>query len=159
MPTIPILHLATAPCRMTWGAVVEGAQPNGWMMRFISTRAHGVADYFMAVLLIASPWLFGFAAGGAETWIPVIIGAGAIVYSLMTAYEMGVVPALSMKTHLVLDLAAGLVLIVSPWVFGFSGEIWIPHVVFGVLEIGAALTTKTTPLRIPHSRQHSPSAP
>jgi hypothetical protein len=37
-------------------------------MRFIPTRIHGFLDYAVGVLLIVVPWLFGFAAGGAETW-------------------------------------------------------------------------------------------
>ena len=36
-------------------------------------------DYLMGILLIASPWLFGFDRGGAETWVPVILGIGAII--------------------------------------------------------------------------------
>jgi hypothetical protein len=36
-------------------------------MRFIPTRIHGMMDYAMGLLLIAAPWLFGFARGGAET--------------------------------------------------------------------------------------------
>ena len=38
-------------------------------MRFISTRVHGILDYLMGPLLIASPWLFDFDNGGAETWV------------------------------------------------------------------------------------------
>lgn len=126
-------------------------------MRFISTKVHGALDYLVAILLIASPWLFGFAEGGAETWVPVILGAGTIVYSLLTAYELGAVAAISMKTHLMIDFMAGLVLIVSPWLFGFAEYVWIPHVVFGIVEIGAALMTETTPARIPHSHRHAPT--
>ena len=43
-------------------------------MRFIPTKVHGVMDYIMGILLIASPWLFIFNRGGMETWIPVILG-------------------------------------------------------------------------------------
>ena len=41
-------------------------------------------DYAVGLLLIAAPWLFGFARGGAETWLPVALGAGAIGYRLLT---------------------------------------------------------------------------
>jgi hypothetical protein len=34
-------------------------------MRFISTKTHGVLDYLMGLFLILSPWIFGFANGGA----------------------------------------------------------------------------------------------
>jgi hypothetical protein len=36
-------------------------------MKVISTRTHGIMDYLMGVLLIASPWLFKFSRDGAET--------------------------------------------------------------------------------------------
>lgn len=128
-------------------------------MRFIPTKVHGAMDYLMGVVLIAAPWLFGFAQGGAETWVPVVLGIGAIVYSLLTDYELGAVPVISMKAHLGLDIAAGAVLLVSPWVFGFYELIWVPHVVLGALEVGAALMTQTTPSRIAHrTHQHTPVA-
>lgn len=50
-----------------------------------------------------------------------------------------------MRTHLMLDLAGGVVLAASAWVFGFADRVWLPHLVFGLLEFGAALTTRTTP--------------
>lgn len=115
-------------------------------MRFISTRAHGALDYLMGLLLIVSPWLFGFAEGGAETWVPVIVGASALLYSLLTNYEMGFLShTIPMSTHLWLDALSGVFLAASPWLFGFAEFVWVPHVVFGLLEIGASLFTHTTP--------------
>ena len=114
-------------------------------MRFIPTRVHGVLDYLVGALLIAAPWLFNFARGGAETWVPVILGVGALVYSVFTDYELGVVRRIPMTTHLGLDAASGLLLAVSPWLFGFSTFVFWPHLILGVFEIVAALTTQTTP--------------
>ena len=114
-------------------------------MRFIPTSVHGVLDYLVGALLIAAPWLFNFARGGAETWVPVILGAGALLYSLFTNYELGVVRRISMPTHLGLDAASGLLLAISPWLFGFSDFVFWPHLILGVFEIVAALTTKTAP--------------
>lgn len=114
-------------------------------MRFIPTRIHGMVDYIMGVLLIALPWLFGFARGGAETWVPVILGLGVIVYSLFTDYELGAVKSISMSTHLALDGLGGLILAVSPWLFGFATFVWAPHLVLGLLEIGASVFTETMP--------------
>jgi len=123
-------------------------------MRFIPTRVHGVMDYVMGVLLIAAPWILGFAdddlaANGAETWIPVLFGGTMIVAALMTAYECGVVSLISMKTHLGMDALMGAVLAASPWLFGFVDQVWIPHLVLGLGEIGAALMTKTVPTSAP----------
>lgn len=72
-------------------------------MRFIPTRIHGVLDYLVGALLIAAPWLLNFDRGGAETWVPVILGVGALLYSLFTDYELGLVRRLSMSTHLGLE--------------------------------------------------------
>ena len=116
-------------------------------MRFIPTRVHGIVDYAMGGLLIVAPWLLGFAAGGAETWVPVILGFGAIGYSLFTDYEPGLVRRIPMRTHLGLDAASGVVLAASPWLFGFAELVYLPHLILGLLEIGAALTTRTTPER------------
>ena len=121
-------------------------------MRFISTRAHGVLDYVVGVLLILAPWVLGFAAGGAETWVPVLLGAGVIIYSLLTDYERGVSPAISMRAHLWLDALGGALLALSPWLFGFADLVKTPHVVVGLLEIGLALTTRTVPAYGPRGR-------
>jgi hypothetical protein len=114
-------------------------------MKFIGTKTHGYLDYIMGVLLIAAPWIFDFDRGGAETWVPVVLGAGVIVYSLLTDYELGASRQISMRTHLLLDMIGGALLAASPWIFGFADYVWAPHLVLGVLEIGAALFTKTVP--------------
>lgn len=114
-------------------------------MRFIPTRIHAVLDYLVGVLLIIVPWLLGFAEGGAETWVPVILGVGIIVYSLCTNYEFSAVRSISMPAHLWMDGIGGAILLVSPWLFGFADEVWIPHVVVGLIEIGAAVCTHTAP--------------
>ena len=114
-------------------------------MRFLPTRVHGVIDYLVGIILIAAPWLFDFARGGAETWVPVVLGAGAIIYSLMTDYELGISRSISMSTHLMLDLWSGIILAASPWLFGFHDYVYMPHLIVGILEIGASLITVRTP--------------
>lgn len=114
-------------------------------MKVINTRIHGYLDYIMGVVLIVSPWMFDFARNGAETWVPVILGITTILYSLLTNYELGVWRRISMRTHLVLDTVSGLLLAASPWLFGFADYIWQPHLILGVLELGAVLMTKTEP--------------
>jgi hypothetical protein len=102
-------------------------------------------DYLIGALLIAAPWLFDFNRDGAETWVPVILGAGVILYSLFTDYELGVVRRLPMPTHLMLDLGGGVLLALSPWLFGFSDYVWAPHLIVGLIEIGTSLMTRRVP--------------
>lgn len=133
-------------------------------MRFIPTKVHGVLDYLMGLLLIVAPWLLGFASDGADTAVPVTLGIAVIIYSLLTRYELGVVPAIPMPAHLWLDAASGALLAASPWLFGFADYIWWPHLVFGLLEIGAAVTTQTVPtsqaanLREPTATPRTPTS-
>jgi SPW repeat len=125
-------------------------------MQVIPTRVHGMLDYLVGALLIVAPWLFGFAAGGAETWVPVVLGAGAILYSLFTDYELGVVRRIPMPTHLILDLGSGVLLAVSPWLFGFADRVWQPHLIIGLIEIGTAAMTRRVPAD--GARRHSHAA-
>ena len=125
-------------------------------MRFISTKAHAILDYLMGVVLIASPWIFGFAAGGYETWIPVILGVGTILYSLITDYEYSASRKISMLTHLWIDGFAGGFLAASPWIFGFADYVYLPHLILGLAEIGAALFThKVSSTEEAHRHEHA----
>jgi hypothetical protein len=124
-------------------------------MKIISTKTHGVLDYLMGIVLIASPWIFGFANGGAEQWIPIVLGAGALLYSLMTNYELGVFKTISMKTHLTLDIMSGILLAASPWIFGFADRVSTPHLILGILEIGAAMMTQSTPANANMRHSHA----
>ena len=114
-------------------------------MKIISTKVHGVLDYLMGVLLIAAPWLFNFNRDGAETWVPVILGIGVIVYSLFTNYELGLSRLIPMRTHLILDVLSGALLAASPWIFNFDEYVYLPHLILGILEMGAGVMTETAP--------------
>jgi hypothetical protein len=128
-------------------------------MRFISTRMHGVMDYVVGLLLIASPWIFNFNRGGVETYVPVVLGVGAILYSLLTRYEFGVLRVIPMRVHLMLDIASGVLLALSPWLFGFADYVFLPHLILGLVEIGAGLLTQTTPSNIAVDAAHPAGRP
>ena len=114
-------------------------------MRVLSTRAHGMVDYPVGALLVASPWLLGFARGGAETWVPVALGIALLAYSALTDYELGLVKRIQMPIHLWLDALGGLLLAVSPWLFAFDEHVWLPHLLIGIAEVGVAFLTDTIP--------------
>ena len=117
-------------------------------MRIIPTRIHGMLDYATGLLLLISPYLFGFSdVGGAAQYIPMILGAGIIGLSLVTDYELSIAKLIPMPMHLAGDIAAGVLLAASPWLFGFADQVYWPHVIVGLAEIGAGLMTRTTPDR------------
>jgi hypothetical protein len=140
------------------GMVLQLGQTNFELMRIISTKIHGIIDYVMGLILIAAPWIFDFARDGAETWVPVILGVSTILYSLLTNYELGISGKISMKTHLAIDMASGIFLAVSPWLFGFSESVYLPHVILGLAEVGAVLLSKTQPEHFPGKTSSTRSA-
>ena len=125
-------------------------------MRFISTKTHATLDYVNGILLMVIPlfWLDQAAAPSA-IWTPVIVGALMFLQALMTDFEYSLSNSISIPAHLGVDIVAGIVLAASPWIFGFSDIVWIPHVVLGAIEILAALTTqmhRSEPARDRHGR-------
>lgn len=114
-------------------------------MRLLTTRAHAALDYLLGALLLGAPWLFHFAQNPAATGVSAGIGAALLVYSALTQYELALARRLDIPVHLWLDGGAGLLLAVSPWLFGFDRDVWAPHVAIGVLLVVAALLTDTLP--------------
>jgi len=113
-------------------------------MRFIPTRFHAPLDYIVGVALIAMPWIFRFSDVTAATVVSVVLGVGLIAYSLVTDYELGVWKVAPMAVHNLIDVVAGAVLALSPWLFGFAEEganTWLPLVVVGLAAIFLGLTT------------------
>ena len=121
-------------------------------MRFIATGTHGVIDYIYAVLLIGAPYVLDFSGGGAPQWTFWLLSFGIIGLALLTDFEVGLLRLVPMPVHLGIDVLGGLLLAASPWLLGFADKVWAPHLVFGLLEAGLALVTRTTPADQPGRR-------
>jgi hypothetical protein len=117
--------------------------------RFIPTKVHGVFDYVGAIALVFAPTIFMFNnVGGAAVIIPVVLGFLLFLYSLFTRYELGVIRLIGFPIHLAVDFIAAAFLALSPFLFGFihdSPNVWLPHVVVGILVILIVLFSKTQP--------------
>jgi hypothetical protein len=118
-------------------------------IRFVPSRVHGIFDYIGGIALIACPFIFGFySMGGIAVILPIVLGVGLILYSLLTDYERGI-PGLRfipMPVHLILDFVAAVFLIVAPFLFGFANQglnVWLPFVIAGVGVILLVLVSQT----------------
>src|SRR5436305_13140432 len=118
-------------------------------LRFIPTGVHAYFDYIGGIGLLAAPFVFGFyRVGGAAVIMPMLLGIGLILYSLLTNYELGI-PGLKfipMSYHLAFDFVASAFLAVSPFLFGFIKEApntWLPHIIAGVAVILLVLVSQT----------------
>lgn len=112
-------------------------------MKFINRKTHAVMDYLVGVILIAAPWLLGFGDSEPAKWSAVGVSAVLLVLSLITDYEGGVIKAVPMGFHLGMDVVAGLFLATSPWLLGYQNQVFLPHLIVGILEIGTGLFTQS----------------
>lgn len=113
--------------------------------RVIPTQVHAVLDYLTGGALVAAPRLLGLTGTTAGKVLD-LAGGIATAQSLLTDYELGLIKAIPMRSHLALDAASGAIVAASPWLFGFAGngrKYWLPHVIVGATEILAAAITKT----------------
>lgn len=120
-------------------------------IRFVPTSVHGIFDYIGGIALIACPFIFGFySMGGIAVILPIVLGIGLILYSLLTNYERGI-PGLKfipMPVHLVFDFVAAAFLAVAPFLFSYSNQglnVWLPQVVAGIAVILLVIVSQTHP--------------
>lgn len=117
-------------------------------MKILSAQLHTIIGLVVGLALIVAPWLFGFADdGGPAMIVPIALGVFILLSELTTTSPISLVKLVPMKVHVFIDMVAGLLLLASPWLFGFSDKeanAWVPHVIVGILIIGYALLTDTT---------------
>jgi hypothetical protein len=123
-------------------------------MRFLPTRLHGLIDYLWGLALLSTPWLLGYADVPAAKSVAIVFGVGAILYSLVTDYERGLIRILPIPAHLLLDGIAGLLLAASPFLLGFADRVYLPHLCFGLFSVTASLLTRMDPMQ-PSGRRTS----
>ena len=109
-------------------------------MRFIPRTFHGFLDYTVGLFVAALPRLFGFPPGLSRT-IPLVLGLGALVYSILTDYELGLIRVIPFRIHLLIDLFSGLVFLAAPLLFQLPTNVSGPYLAVGLFEISAALLT------------------
>lgn len=110
----------------------------------ISSKTHTIIGLVIGVALLFAPWLFGFSDNAIASWVAWLVGAIVIFNELITTSVISPLKLVSMRTHLVIDYLTGALLAVSPWLFGFasaSANVWVPHLIVGLLMIGYAAAT------------------
>lgn len=113
-------------------------------MRFINSTLHGLLDYAAAITLIIAPFVLGLAEQSAFAhWFSVAAGVGLIAYSLITKYAYSVAKIIPFKTHLMLDLAAAVVFLLAPFLFGFEGIVAGYYWVMGMGVVMVVLFSST----------------
>src|SRR3954463_4133666 len=116
-------------------------------MKIINTRLHGILDYTSALILLL-PWITGYYETSKDSLVFTLLGAGTIVFSIITDYEFGLIKILPMKVHLVLDTLSALFLIVMPWIFTVTNYQYHWPTLLGVLELLVVIMSTSQPYRV-----------
>ena len=81
---------------------------------------HGLGEYGIGVLLLFSSPLFGF--DGEPRVAAILLGAAVIVLAALSDVPMALMRRIPIGSHIVIDYVLGIVLIASPFIFGFSDD-------------------------------------
>ena len=110
----------------------------------IPLKAHAALEPFVAVLLIAAPWIFGFDDVKSATAVSIAVGVLMLISGMATRWRLSLVKLVPLRTHFRMDLIFGVVLIVAPFVFGDSdrGDATRFLVIMGILELLTAVSTR-----------------
>jgi hypothetical protein len=114
----------------------------------IPLNAHAALEPFIALLIIAAPWLFGFSAVDEAKVVCIAVGVIILIAGSITDWRLSLARVIPLRVHMATDLLLGAVLILAPFVLGFSerGDATRFTVIAGALEILTALATRWDPL-------------
>ena len=91
-------------------------------MRFVTKQIHAYLDYPVAVALMALPFILGLGASNPlALYLSVGTGIAALILTLLTDHQLGVIKVISYKGHLMVDALVGIVFVIAPFAFSFEG--------------------------------------
>lgn len=110
-------------------------------MKIISRRAHAIADYLLVVILLSAPTALGMT--GTPRTLAYAVAFGHLLLTAASSPQLGAFSVIPLRIHGIVETGVGILLVVAPWLFGFSelarGRIFFPIV--GVLIIAISATT------------------
>jgi len=114
----------------------------------IPLNVHAALEPLIAAVIIAAPWLFGFSDTDDAKVVCIAVGLAMLIAGSITDWRLSIARLIPLRVHMLTDLLLGAVLILSPFVLGFSdrGGATRFTVIAGALEIVTALSTRWDPL-------------
>jgi hypothetical protein len=109
----------------------------------IPAFVHGLLEYAVGVLLIVAPFVFAFDSDTA-TGISVAAGVVVLIVNGSTAMSTGLVKSIPVQAHVMLDYVLAILLIASPFVFGFDddGTATAFFLVLGIVHLLLTIATR-----------------
>ncbi|HET9506857.1 MAG TPA: hypothetical protein VFO81_02845 [Gaiellaceae bacterium] len=109
----------------------------------IPAFVHGLLEYGAGALLIAAPFLFAFDSDTA-TAVAIVAGVAVLIIAASTAMSTGLIKSIPVPAHVILDYALAILLIASPFLFGFNddGTATAFFIVLGVVHLLITIATR-----------------
>jgi hypothetical protein len=82
---------------------------------------HGLLEYGIGVLLIASSSLFSYDDDTAKA-VSILLGAAVLAIAALSDMSTALLRRIPLSAHILLDYVFGGLLVASPFIFGFSDE-------------------------------------
>src|SRR6478672_578907 len=89
----------------------------------IPQAVHGLIEYLAGFFFIAAPFLFDYTRTGIATAASIVVGIAFLVLAALSSGPTGLVKQLAPAVHALLDAVLAILLIVAPFVLGFSGVV------------------------------------
>jgi SPW repeat-containing protein len=114
---------------------------------FIPVNTHAAVEPLAAAILVASAWIFGFSHVGSAKGVAIAVGIVMLLSGSTTRWRFSVLKVIPLRVHFMTDVALGMLLVLSPFIFGFShnGAATRFMIIAGVLELLTALSTRWDP--------------
>lgn len=92
-------------------------------IRFVTQKIHAFLDYPVAFSLMSMPFLLGLGSSNPVAfWLSFVTGVAALILTLLTNHETGVVRVIPYSAHLAVDFAVGVTFAIAPILLGFGGS-------------------------------------
>lgn len=89
-------------------------------MKPLTPRLHGLLDYVTVVAFALAPSVLGLA--GLPRTISYLLAVVHLLLTLVTRFPLGVLRLVPLKLHGGIELVVSIVLILLPWILGFSAS-------------------------------------
>jgi len=99
----------------------------------VSARAHGVLDYATVAAFLNAPMVFGF--HGTPAAIAYWLAGIHLLMTGCTDFPVGFFMWIPFRIHGVIELLAGIFVLVAPWIFGFAQEVAARNFFLGIAII------------------------
>lgn len=90
-------------------------------MKVLNGMMHGLIDYASVLIFALGPTVSGFT--GPQATICYVLAFVHLLLTLATKFPLGVLKVVSFPTHGAIELIVAILLVVLPWIAGFSAGV------------------------------------